>query len=151
MKLLLILMLYISSSAYAEEACIFTEAVYFEFIKNYSIDHSNAKIGPDGRTLLVNRNSEEIIVKGGGCDHLGMGIELRSKRTYTEEQFIQKTLDLAIEFGDWLINTTKLKDSVANGKYHKINGIYFFEVDVMTVFESSYDKQGNISVDFYIN
>ena len=151
MKPLCLLLILISVSAYAEEECIFDETVYTEFIKKYSAENKNSKIKPDGKTLIVNRNNEAIIVTGGGCVHLGVAIELRTKQTYTEEQFLQKTLDLSIEFGDWLINTRALQNSIAKGKYQIIDGVYYIEVDAMTVFSASYDKQGKINVDFYIN
>jgi hypothetical protein len=150
-KLLLILLIFISVSVYAEEDCIFDETAYINFIKKYSAENRNSKIEPDGRTLIINTNNEEIIVKGGGCIHLGVAIELRTQQAYTEEQFLQKTLDLSIEFGNWLINTKALKDSIAKGEYQIIDGTYYIEVDAMTVFNASYDNQGKIYVDFYIN
>jgi len=58
---------------------------------------------------------------------------------------------LATEFGDWLINTKALKESIEKARYQKIDGTYFIEVDAMTVFSASYDNQGKINVDFYIN
>ena len=151
MKLLPILLVFISVSAYAEEDCIFDETAYTEFIKEYSAENKNSKIEPDGKSLIVNRNNEAIIVTGGGCTHLGVAIDLKTNQTYTEEQFLQKTLDLAIEFGDWLINTKALKNSIAKSKYQIIDGDYYIEVDAMTVFSASYDEQGKINVDFYIN
>lgn len=151
MKLLPVLLVFISISAYAEEECIFDETAYTTFIKKYSTENKNSKIEADGKTLMVNRNNEEILVKGGGCSHLGVAIELRTKQTYTENQFLNKTLDLASEFGNWLINIQALKDSIEHGKYQKIDSVYFIEVDAMTVFEASYNKQGEINVDFYIN
>ena len=151
MKLLPFLLFFISVSAYAEEECIFDETAYIEFINKYSAENMNSKIESDGKTLIVKRNNEEILVKGGGCIHLGVTIKLRTKQAYTEEQFLQKTLDLSIEFGDWLINTKSLKGSIEKGKYHKIDATYFIEVDAMTVFNASHDNQGKINVDIYIN
>ncbi|MGW8248909.1 MAG: hypothetical protein ACWGOV_12465 [Acidiferrobacterales bacterium] len=151
MKLLPILLIFVPLSGYAEEECVFDETAYIKFISSYNKENKNSKIKPDGKTLVVKRNNEEVIVKGGGCVHLGEEIDLRTKQEFTEEQFLRETLDLATEFGDWLINTKKLKDSIDNGKYQKIDGIYFIEVDAMTVFSASYDNQGNISIDFYIN
>ena len=151
MKLLPILLIFVFVYSYAEENCIFDETAYIEFIKKYSKENRNSKIESDGKTLIVNRNSEEILVKGGGCIHLGMAIELRTKQAYTEEQFLQKTLDLSAEFGNWLINTKALKGSIEKGNYQKIDGTYFIEVDAMTVFNASYDNQGNINIGFYIN
>ena len=151
MKLLPILLIFISVSAYAEGDCIFDESAYSEFIKEYSEKNRDSKIESDGKTLTVKRKNEEILVKGGGCIHLGVAIELRTKQEYSEKQFLQKTLNLAIEFGGWLINTSALEDSIEEGKYQKIDGTYFIEVDAMTVFSASYDAQGKINVDFYIN
>ena len=151
MKLLPILLIFVFVYSYAEENCIFDETAYIEFIKKYSKENRNSKIESDGKTLIVNRNSEEILVKGGGCIHLGVAIELRTKQAYTEEQFLQKTLDLSAEFGNWLINTKALKGSIEKGNYQKIDGTYFIEVDAMTVFNASYDNQGNINIGFYIN
>jgi hypothetical protein len=151
MKLLPILLIFISISAYAEEECVFDESAYISFINQYAKEHKNSKIEADGKTLVVKKDNEEITVKGGGCVHLGEEIEVSSKQELTEKEFLQKTLKLSTEFGDWLINTKKLKDSVDNGKYQKIDGTYFIEVDAMTVFSASYDNQGKINVDFYIN
>ena len=151
MKLLSILLIIFSISGYAEEECVFDESAYIEFINKYSAENKNSKIASDGKTLIVSRNTEEIIVTGGGCIHLGVAIELRTKQEYTEEQFLQKTLNLSIEFGNWLINTKALKGSIEKGKFDKIDGTYFIEVDAMTVFSASYDNQGKVSVDFYIN
>ena len=141
----------VSVSAFAEEDCIFDENAYLKFIKKYSMENRDSKIESDGKTLTVKRKNEEIVVRGGGCIHLGVAIEMKSKNTYTEEQFLQKTLNLAKEFGSWLINTSALEDSIEKGKYHKIEGTYFIEVDAMTLFSAFYDDQGNINVDFYIN
>jgi len=151
MKLLPIFLIFISLYAYADEDCIFDESAYLEFIKKYSKDNRNSNIESDGRTLIVKRNNEEILVKGGGCIHLGVAIELIARQAYTEEQFLQKTLDLSIEFGNWLINISALKDSIEKGKYQIIDGTYFIEVDAMTVFSASYDNQGKINIDFYMN
>ena len=151
MKLLPILFFFVSVSAYAEEDCIFDEAAYIQFINKYSKENKNSKIESDGKTLIVKRNNEEILVKGGGCVHLGVAIELRTKQAYTEKQFLHKTLDLAVEFGNWLINTKALKSSIEKGNYQIIGDTYFIEVNAMTVFSASYDNQGEINVDFYIN
>lgn len=151
MKLLPILLIILSLSAYAEEECVFDESTYIQFIKKYSMKHSHSKIDPDGKTLIINRNNEKIIIKGGGCIHLGMAIELRTSKVYTEKQFLQKTLDLSTEFGNWLINTKVLKNSIEKEKYQKINGIYFFDINAMTVFSATNDNHGKINVDFYIN
>lgn len=151
MKLLSILLIFISVSVYAEQDCVFDETTYIKFINKYSAENKNSKIEPDGRTLIINTNNEEIIVTGGGCIHLGVAIELRTQQVYTEEQFLQKTLDLSIEFGNWLINTKALKDSIVKGEYQIIDSTYYIEVDAMTVFNASYDNQGKISIDFYIN
>jgi hypothetical protein len=151
MKLLLISLIFIPVLLYAEDDCIFDESTYIEFINKYSADNRNSKTGPDNRTLLINRNNEEILIKGSGCNHLGMTIELSTQQAYTEEQFLQKALDLSIEFGNWLINTKALKDAIAKGDHEKIEGTYYVKVDAMTVFSASHDKQGRIHVDFYIN
>ena len=92
-----------------------------------------------------------IIVKGGGCNHLGVTIELITTQKFTEKQFLKKTLDLSIEFGSWLINIEALKGSIEKGHYNKIHGTYVIEVDAMTVFDASYNNQGAINIDFYIN
>ena len=150
MKLLPILLILFSISAYAEEECVFDENAYISFINKYAKENKNSKIEPDGKTLVVKRDDEEIKVKGGGCVHLGEEIEVRSKQELTEKEFLQKTLNLSTEFGDWLINTNALKESIDTGKYQVIDGTYFIEVDAMTVFSASHD-QGDIKVDFYIN
>jgi len=141
----------VSFPAFAEEDCVFDETAYIKFINKYSTENRNAKIDTDGKTLLVNRDNEEIVVKGGGCVHLGVAIELRTSQAFTEKEFLKKTLDLAIEFGSWLININALKNSIEKDKYEKIDGIYYIEVDAMTVFDASYDDKGKINVDFYIN
>jgi hypothetical protein len=151
MKLQTIFLLLISAFTFAEEECVFRTEAFDEFRDQYVKSHEEAKIDSDRETLIVIRDNEEIIVKGGGCIHLGVAIELRTKQAYTEEQFLQKTLNLAIEFGDWLINTKELKNAIENGEYHNIDGTYYIEVDAMTVFNASYDNQGKINVDFYIN
>lgn len=151
MKILPIFIIFISLYAYAEEDCIFDESAYLKFINKYSAENRNSKIESDGKTLTVIRKNEKIVVKGGGCIHLGMAIDMKAKNKYTEKQFLQKTLSLANEFGSWLINTSALEDSIEKGKYHKIDSTYFIEVDAMTVFSASYDNQGKINVDFYIN
>ena len=149
---LLVLSLNIMSvSAFAEEDCVFDETAYIKFINKYSTENRNAKIDTDSKTLIVNKNNEEIIVKGGGCVHLGVAIELRTTQAYTEVEFLKKTLDLAVEFGSWLINTNALAESIEKGKYEIIDGAYFIEVNAMTVFEASYNNKGKINVDFYIN
>ena len=151
LALLVTSLMIVSVSAFAEEDCVFDETAYIKFINKYSTNNRNAKIDADGKTLIVNRDNEEIIVKGGGCVHLGVAIQLRTKQAYTEKEFLEKTQDLAVEFGSWLINTNALEDSIEMGKYEKIDGTYFIEVDAMTVFEASYDNKGKINVDFYIN
>ena len=151
LTLLVLSLIIVSVSAFAEEDCVFDETAYIKFINKYSTENRNTKIDADGKTLIVNRDNEEIVVKGGGCTHLGVAIELRTTQAYTEKEFLKKTLDLAVEFGSWLINTNALEDSIEMGKYEKIDGTYFIEVDAMTVFEASYDNKGKINVDFYIN
>jgi hypothetical protein len=151
LTLLVLSLIVVSVSALAEEDCVFDETAYIKFINKYSTENRNAKIDADGKTLIVNRDNEEIIVKGGGCVHLGVAIELSTTQAYTEKEFLKKTLDLAVEFGGWLINTNALEDSIEKGKYEIIDGTYYIEVDAMTVFSASYDNKGKINVDFYIN
>jgi hypothetical protein len=151
LTLLVLSLIVVSVSALAEEDCVFDETAYIKFINKYSTENRNAKIGADGKTLIVNRDNEEIIVKGGGCVHLGVAIELSTTQAYTEKEFLKKTLDLAVEFGGWLINTNALEDSIEKGKYEIIDVTYYIEVDAMTVFSASYDNKGKINVDFYIN
>ena len=151
MKLLPLLLIIFSIAVHAADECVFDENAYIKFIDQYSKENKNAKIGPDGKTLSIKRGSEEIIVTGGGCVHLGALIELSTRRELTEQQFLQKTLTLSIEFGDWLINTRALKDSIETGRFQIIDGIYYVEVDAMTLFSATYDKHGKIFVDFYIN
>ena len=151
LTLLVLSLIIVSVSAFAEEDCVFDETAYIKFINKYSTENRNAKIDADDKTLVVNRNNEEIIVTGGGCVHLGVAVELSTKQAFTEKEFLKKTLDLAVEFGSWLINTNALEDSIEMGKYEVIDGSYFIEVDAMTVFEASYDNKGKINVDFYIN
>jgi len=150
MKLLSIFLFIISVSAFAEE-CIFDETAYIKFINKYSEKNRNSKIKADSTTLIINRDNEKIFVNGGGCTHLGMAIELRTKQTYTEQDFLKKTLDMSIEFGSWLINTNALKNSIEKGRYQKIDGTYFIEVDAMTVFNASFNNPGTINIEFYIN
>jgi hypothetical protein len=151
LTLLVLSLIVVSVSALAEEDCVFDETAYIKFINKYSTENRNAKIDADGKTLIVNRDNEEIIVKGGGCVHLGVAIELSTTQAYTEKEFLKKTLDLAVEFGGWLINTNALEDSIEKGKYEIIDVTYYIEVDAMTVFSASYDNKGKINVDFYIN
>jgi hypothetical protein len=150
-KLAFILLIFISVSALAEEDCIFNETAYTDFINKYVAENSNAKIEPDGKTLIVKRKNEEIAVKGGGCVHLGVAIDVNTRQTFNQEQFLHKVLGLANEFGSWLINTRALENSIKQGKYSKIDGDYYIEVNAMTVFSASYDNKGKIIVDFYIN
>jgi len=151
MKLLPILLILVSLPGYAEEDCVFDEAAYIGFIQQYSERNKHANIGPDAKTLRVSRNNEEIQVQGGGCVHLGVAIEVKTSQSFTEKQFLQKTLDLASEFGGWLINTRKLKDSIEQGRYEKIDNTWLIEVDAMTVFSASYENGKKMNIDFYIN
>jgi hypothetical protein len=151
MKLPLILLIFVSIHAYAEEDCIFDETAYVKFINKYTAEHRNSTIDTDGKTLTIKRKDEDIVVKGGGCVHLGVAIELTTRQAYTEKQFLQKVLGLSNEFGNWLINTSALKKAINKGKYTIIDGEYFVEVDAMTVFSASHDNKGKINVDFYIN
>ena len=150
-KFLLIIIFFVSFSANAEEECIFDESSYIDFINKYKSSNKDTKIENDNRTLRVEKNNEDIVVKGGGCSHLGVSIELKTKQTFTEKQFLHKILALSNEFGSWLINTNSLENSIKNGKYQIIDSVYFIEVDVMTVFSASYHNKGIISIDFYIN
>jgi len=151
MKFLPMMLVLVALSVHAEEQCVFDETAYTEFVNKYHAEHANSSIGPDGRTLNVARGKETIIIHGGGCVHLGVSIELRSEQAYTEAAFLQEVLVLSTEFGDWLINTEALKDAIATGKYQKINGVYFVDIDAMTVFSAERRAQGGILVDFYIN
>lgn len=151
MKCLPIMLVLVALPGYAEEQCVFDEAAYTEFVDKYHAEHANSKISPDGRTLNVVRGKETIIIRGGGCVHLGVSIELRREQAYTEAAFLQKVLALSTEFGGWLINTEALKDAIATGKYQKINGVYYVDIDAMTVFSAERRDQGGILVDFYIN
>ena len=103
MKLLPILLIIISLPVYADEDCVFNESTYVEFINKYTAANSSARIEPDGRTLIVNSDNEKIIVKGGGCIHLGASIALKTQQAYTEEQFLKKIEDeYALFFSDML-------------------------------------------------
>lgn len=149
--LIVLLLMFFTISTYAEEDCVFQENAYLNFIKKYNATHKDADLQSDGKTLVVNRSNEKIVVKGGGCIHLGVEIELSTKQPYTERAFLKRVLNLSVEFGDWLINTKSLSASIENGKYQKIDNAYFINVDAMTVFEAAYDKQGKINISFYIN
>ncbi len=151
MKYLLIFISLISFNVFAEDECVFDESSYVEFIKEYELKHKDSRIESDGKTLTVERNNEKIVVGGGGCVHLGISIDLKSSNTYTEEQFLEKTLMLTREFGSWLISEGALDTSIKNRKFQVIDGIYYVEVDVMTVFSATYTINGDINIEFYIN
>ena len=151
MKLLAIFLFLFSLSAYSDEECIFDENAYKNFIKNYVATHKDSSIQADGKSLFVKRQNEEIAVEGGGCTHLGMSIKLNSSQKYDEKQFLQKVLMLSTEFGDWLLNIDELQEAIQNKKWEKIDKVYYFNLNVMTVFEASVNDQGNINVNFYIN
>lgn len=151
MKFLLILIIFVSFSVNAEDGCVFDESSYIDFINKYKSSSKNTKIENDNRTLRVERNNEEIVVKGGGCTHLGVSIELKTKQAFTEKQFLHKILELSNEFGSWLIHTNSLENSIKNGKYQIIDSVFFIEADAMTVFSASNNGEGVISIDFYIN
>lgn len=137
--------------SFANEECIFDENLYIEFIKKYEAEHKNSKIDGDNRTLTIFRNNEKIIVKGGGCIHLGTTINYKRDEAITETEFLELVASLSIEFGDWLINTEALKMSIKQRKWQKHDGWYFIPVNAMTVFEASYEPDGKMYVDFYIN
>lgn len=149
LKLCLIFSLLFSNSSFAEE-CIFDETAYINFINTYKENNKNASINPNEQTLKVKRNNESLLINGGGCVHLGMTIKLQSRQTFTEKEFLEKTLSLSNEFGSWLINTSALKNSIETGQYQKIDNIYFIKVDAMTMFEAFF-KKGEINISFYIN
>jgi hypothetical protein len=151
MKLLLIFIMFVSFNANTEEECIFNESAYVEFINKFTSENKNSKIENDSRTLKVERNNEQIVVKGGGCVHLGVSVDLKTKQAYTEEQFLHKILILSKEFGGWLINVNSLENSIKSGKFQIIDGVYFIEVDAMTVFSASFNSKGEVNVEFYIN
>jgi hypothetical protein len=151
MRFLLIFVIFISFNANAEEECVFNESAYVEFINKYASENKNSKIENDRRTLKVERNNEQIVVKGGGCVHLGVSINLKTRQAYTEEQFMRKILLLSKEFGSWLINVNSLENSIKNGMYQIIDDVYFIKVDAMTVFSASYNSKGEVNVEFYIN
>ena len=153
MKLLaayLFFVFFVSISAFAEE-CIFDENAFFKFRSDYIKNNKNSSLSEDGKVLLVLRGSEKIKITGGGCNHLGISIRLKGSELYTEKQFLEKTQYLAEEFGGWLINIDELKKSIQRRRWKNYEGNYFIEIDVMTVFSASNNKQGEISVDFYIN
>jgi len=150
MKILLTLLVLVSFSVYAEEECIFDESVYVDFINKYQAKNINSRIETDKRTLIIKRKNEQIIVKGGGCVHLGVSIDLNTKQTYTEAQFLSKILRLSKEFGEWLINIKTLENSIKGKKFQIIDGVYYIEVDAMTVFSASFNN-GAINIEFYIN
>lgn len=151
MKFLPIILVLVTVSVHAEEECVFDETAYTNFVHEYNAEHAVSSVGPDGKTLFVTRGGEKIIIHGGGCVHLGMSIELVTQKEYGEAAFLQKVLDLSTEFGSWLINTETLKASITSGNYQKVKGIYFVDIDAMTVFSAERRKQGGILVDFYIN
>ena len=149
LKLLPLLFTFLSTSILAENDCVFDESAYLNFIKKYQANHKNVIIKKDN-TLLINRDNEEITVAGGGCDHLGMTIKIRSQHNYSEKEFLSKTLTLTKEVGHWLINTVALENAINNRLYEKIDNTYFFQVDAMTVFEASFNHN-EINILFYIN
>ena len=150
-KLLPILLILFSTSLFAEEECIFDETAYINFINQYTSNNKSAIIEANGKTLKVNRNNETILISGGGCVHLGMTIKFRSKQTFSEKEFLEKILSLSTEFGNWLINTRALKNSIEKGHYQKIEHVYFIKVDAMTMFEAFFNNKGEINISFYIN
>lgn len=150
LNLFIFLLILTSNSVFAEEECVFDETAYINFINTYKENNKNVSIEPKDKTLKVKRNTETIVINGGGCVHLGMTIKLHSKKTFTEKEFLEKTLSLSNEFGSWLINTSALKNSIKTGQYQKIDNIYFIKVDAMTMFEAFFNK-GEINISFYIN
>ena len=151
LKLFPFLFIIFSTPVVAEEECIFNESAYINFINNYASNNKNAIIDPKEKTIKINRDDESILINGGGCVHLGMTIKLRSNKVLSEKEFLEKTLSLSTEFGDWLINTRALKNSINNGSYQKIDNIYFIKVDAMTIFEAFFNNKGEITISFYIN
>ena len=58
-------------------------------------------------------------------------------------------MQLSAEFGSWLINANQLDSAIKSKAWKIIDGIYFIEIDEMTVFEASHDGEGNIYVNFF--
>ena len=146
-----LLLTLLTSPAIAENECVFDEGGYKTFVSGYKSPIKPAKVSKTEKSLSIHRNHEQILVEGGGCNHLGMSIELHSNQTFNEEQFLNKALELTKEFGGWLLNIKTVEQAFKTNKFQKIDNIYYFNIDMMTVFNTYIDKDGNIIVEFYIN
>lgn len=145
-----ILLLLLSSSAYSQE-CIFDEASYKDFIGNYATTHKNSKVLDDGITLVVSKNDQQLVITGGGCDHLGGKISVKSHLKLNEAQFLKKITALSEEYATWLIDIKQLKSALRKKSWEKLDNIYRVNLNEMTVFEASQDSNGTIDINFYIN
>ena len=151
MKPLCILLIFTSTFVVAEEDCVFDKNAYINFIKSYKDTHKNSKIESDGKTLIVKNGAEKVTVEGGGCNHLGASIKLKSSTKYDENTFFQEVLNLSKEYAAWLIDIETLKSSIENMNWKKIDSSYYFHLDDITVFEATYDNEGNVIINFYIS
>lgn len=136
--------------SYAEE-CIFDETVYINFIKQYAKEHKDAHVLEDGKTLIVKKASEDIQVTGGGCDHLGISIEVKTYDQLNEKQLFEKLVLLSKEYAHWLLDEEELKSALDNNNWNKDDDIYRISLNEMTSFEASYSTDGKISINAYIN
>lgn len=149
MKVLMVLLVFISSFASSEE-CVFDEAAYINFIHGYISSNKNAKLLEDRKSMIIQNGHEEIKVSGGGCDHLGASITVKTTVKMNEQQFLEKVLLLSEEFGSWLLDMDEVKSAIDKKSWDKVEGTYYMNLNEMTAFDAGQDD-GKIIINFYIN
>lgn len=141
--------LLLSPFAYADE-CIFDETAYTKFIESYVTKNRNAKLAEDN-TLIVTNADEQLVIRGGGCEHLGGNIEVKSNKKLTESELLNKVTLLAETYASWLIDIDELKSAIKNKSWDQTGNLYRFVFNEITVFEIFQEDEGNIDISFYIN
>jgi hypothetical protein len=144
-----ILVLLLSPFAYADE-CIFDETAYIDFIEGYVAKNKNAKLVEEN-TLIVDNADEQLVIKGGGCEHLGGNIELKSNQKLSEAELLSKVTLLAETYASWLIDINELKSAIKNKSWDQTGSFYRFVFNEITVLEIFQEEEGNIDISFYIN
>lgn len=150
----------VTNIAIADEECIFDQAEQHKRYLQMQREYEGSRYIEKEHKLIIPKNGAEITVKRGGCVHFGITIEYRVAKTTryeNEKLFFAKITELVAEYGQELVDLERLKETIKERKWQKIEGddgrYYFIGYEGVISFEA-FQKQSakhtTVVASFYI-
>lgn len=146
MKYIFLLFIFFITSAIADDDCIFDVDAQKEIAQEYIQKNKDAQSGKSDIEIVLSRENETINFSRGGCDSFEISVVSTSNRSYSQQEFFDKSITLIEEFAKEIVDIKMLKEAISNKRWEEFEGRYFINIDMATIVELSYEIEGRVYV-----